>query len=73
MKISPRSHLAAIRFGGLLFAAVMLWAWFSPIGHSWNAHAGQVIDAMLLLVIAGLTLIQIRRYKRDIKEGDGHE
>lgn len=73
MKISQRYHLAAIRFGGLLFAAVMLWAWFSPIGHSWNEHAGQVIDAVLLLVIACLTLIQIRRYKRDIKEGDGHE
>lgn len=72
MKIAPRSQLAAIRFGGLAFAIIVLWAWFRPIGYAWSEHAGIVFDGLLALVSGTLALAQIWRYKRDLRKG-GHD
>lgn len=74
MKISQHSQLAAIRFGGLAFSLILLWAWFRPIGYAWNEHAGTwnehagiALDGLLAIVSGALALIQIHRYKRDLR------
>lgn len=71
MKISQHSQLAAIRFGGLAFAVILLWAWFRPIGYAWSEHAGIVLDGLLALATGMLALVQIHRYKRDLRAQEG--